>query len=206
MHDDTDTINETTEFDHHHDDLNSSPAPAWPKWIGGLTIAYAALMLTCAGLGTAMLPLQERMVEPLLEGAPMPEGMKATGMDWALMGTGLVLTLFLLFGGIFCVTRNPLARILVLIWAVPSIPMSLYNYVRQMEKQDSIRAWAEQYPSSPLAQQMNAGGQAGQQIGEIIGLVFTILLGVLVPAFYIIWFGFIKSKPEQMTGSSDTFA
>jgi len=133
----------------------------------------------------------------------MPDGMKASGMDWALMGIGLALTLLLLFGGIFCVSRNPICRFMILTWGVVSIPLSLFGYVRQMEKQESIRVWAEQYPESPLAQQMNAGGQTGQQIGEIIGLVMTILLGVLVPAFFVIWFGLIKTKPAQMTGAEE---
>jgi len=160
-------------------------------------------MLTCTGIGAVMLPLQSKFMEPLLEGAPMPDGMKASGMDWALMGIGLALTLLLLFGGIFCVSRNPICRFMILTWGVVSIPLSLFGYVRQMEKQESIRVWAEQYPESPLAQQMNAGGQTGQQIGEIIGLVMTILLGVLVPAFFVIWFGLIKTKPAQMTGAEE---
>ncbi len=187
------------------DDLFEGPPPAWPKWIGGIAIAWGALMLTCTGIGAVMLPLQAKFMEPLLEGAPMPDGMKASGVDWVLMGIGLVLTLLLLFGGIFCVARNPISRIMILIWGVVSIPLSLLSYMRQMEKQESIRVWAEQYPDSPLAQQMNAGGQAGQQIGEIIGLVLTILLGVLIPAFFVIWFGLIKTKPEQMTGTAEAF-
>lgn len=195
---------ESTDF--HEAELGGAAAPGWPKWIGGVTIAYAAIMLTCTGIGTVMLPLQEKLMAPALDGAPMPDGMKASGVDWFIMGSGLVMTLVLLFGGIFCVTRNPIARILVLLWAVPSIPMSLFSYMRQMDKQESIRAWAEQYPNSPLAQNMNAGGQTGQQVGEIIGLVLTVVLGILIPAFYIMWFGFIKTKPEQMTGSVESIA
>lgn len=133
----------------------------------------------------------------------MPDGMKATGTDYILMGVGLVLTLLLLFGGIFCVTRNPICRFMILIWGVISIPLSLFGYVRQMDKQESIRQWAQQYPDSPLAQSMNNSGATGAQIQEILGLVFTILLGVLVPAFFVIWFGIIKTKPEQMTGSAE---
>jgi len=186
-------------------DLFSEAPPSWPKWIGGMAIAWGALMLTCTGIGAVMLPLQSKFMEPLLEGAPMPDGMKPNNIDWTLMGIGVVLTLLLLFGGIFCVTRNPISRIMILIWGVVSIPLSLFSYSNQMEKQASIRAWAEQYPDSPLAQNMNAGGATGQQIGEILGLVMTIVLGILIPAFFVIWFGLIKTKPEQMTGTEERF-
>ncbi len=142
----------------------------------------------------------------MLEGAPLPEGMKANGTDWMLMGFGFAITLFLLVGGIFCVMRNPISRMMILIWGVFSIPISLISYVRQLDKQESIRAWAQQYPDSPLAQQMNAGDQTTQQIGEVVGLVLTIILGVLIPAFFIIWFGLIKTKPEHMTGSEEIIA
>lgn len=35
----------------------------------------------------------------------------------------------------------------------------------------------------------------------MIGLVFMIVLGVLVPLFYLIWFGFVKTRREQYEGS-----
>ena len=90
-----------------------------------------------------------------------------------------------------------------MIWAIPSIPLSLYSYTVQMGKQDSLREWAKQYPDTQYAQMLQSQGATGQQIGEIIGLALTIVLGVLIPAFFILWFGFIKTKPEQMTGTED---
>lgn len=102
--------------------------------------------------------------------------------------------------------RNPLSRLLILIWAIPSIPMALYNYTVQMDKQASLQEWAKQYPDTQYAQMLSAQGATGQQIGQIVALVLTILLGVVVPAFFIIWFGFMKTKPEQMTGSEEVIA
>jgi hypothetical protein len=193
-------------IDSYEEDLFASPPPGWPKWIGGLAIAWGGLMLTCTGIGLVMLPMQSKFIGPMIEGAPMPDAFIVKPMDWAFMGIGLFLTFFLLFGGIFCVMRNPLSRLLILVWAIPSIPMSLYNYMVQMDKQASLQEWAKQYPDTQYAEALNQAGATGQQIGQIIGLVLTILLGVIVPAFFIIWFGFVKTKPEQMTGSEEVIA
>lgn len=193
----------TEPIESYEEDFSASPPPAWPKWIGGLAIVWGGLMLTCTGLGAVALPFQAKMMAPLIEGAPMPDALKAEPLDWVLLGVGLIFTLCLLFGGIFCVSRNAFGRVLILVWAIPSIPMALYSYVRQMDKQQSLRDWAEQYPDTQYAEMLRTQGATGQQIGEIIGLVLTILLGVIVPAFFILWFGFIKTKPEQFTGSDD---
>lgn len=160
-------------------------------------------MLTCTGIMAVMAPLGPKMIEPMLDGAPMPEGLTVGPIDWVMIVVGLVLTLSLLFGGIFCVMRNPTARLLILIWAIPSIPFSLFNYMHQMDKQASVREWAKQYPDTEYARVLAAQGAQAQQIGEIIGLVMTIALGVVIPAFFIIWFGLIKTKPEQMTGTNN---
>lgn len=177
--------------------------PAWPKWIGGIAIGWAGLMLTCSGVLTVYVAFLPSLVEGSLEGAPMPEAMQLGALDWTLLLTGIALLFALLFGGIFCVTRNPLCRVLILLWGVSSIPLSLVNYVRQMDAQASLQKWAEQYPDTPLAQQLTAGGDTGQQVGQIISLVITILLGVIIPAFFIVWFGFIKTKPEHFTGAAE---
>ncbi len=176
--------------------------PGWPKWIGIVTIVYATILLGCTGIGAAFAPLQGKMMEPLLDGAPMPDGMKLSGLDWAFMGLGLVFTIILLFGGIFCVMRRPVCRWMLVFYGVCSIPVSLWSYVRQLEKQESIRVWVEQYPDTQLAEMMRMQQQGNAQaIGEMVGLVMILLLGVLVPLFYLIWFGFVKTKPEQYEGS-----
>ena len=56
--------------------------------------------------------------------------------------------------------------------------------------------------SIPLTRQ-RAGGLAAFvcALCYVVGLVMILLLGVLVPLFYLIWFGFVKTKPEQYEGS-----
>jgi hypothetical protein len=193
----------TEPIDSHDEDLFAGPAPAWPKWIGGFAIGWGGLMLTCTGLMSVYIIFLPNMVEPGLDGAPLPEAMQLGPVDWSLMGVGTVGILMLIVGGVLCVMRNPTSRILILIWAISSIPLSLVNYVRQMDAQESMRAWAQQYPDTQLAQQMSAGGESAQQIGEVVGLAMTIILGIIIPSFFVIWFGFIKTKPAQMLGSEE---
>ena len=184
----------------HDEDLFASPPPAWPKWIGGLAIAWGGLGLTCVGLGGLGLAFQGKLVEPALEGAPLPDALVATGLDWALLGISLLITFVLLFGGIFCVMRSPVGRKLILIWAIVSIPTALWSYSIQSGKQASLIEWAKTYPDTQYAQQVQMSTGA---VGQAIGLGLTIIFGVLVPGFFILWFGFIKTKPEQMTGTED---
>jgi len=194
----------TEPIESHDEDLFAGPAPAWPKWIGGFAIGWGGLMLTCTGVMSAyILFLLPKMMEPALEGAPMPEAMQPGLLDWSLMGVGALSLLLLIVGGVLCVMRNPVSRILILIWAIPSIPLSLVNYVRQMNAQESMQAWAQQYPDNPMAQQMIAGGESAQQISAIVTLAITIFLGIIVPGFFVIWFGFIKTKPAQMLGAEE---
>tara|TARA_R110000737_G_scaffold2923_8_gene8842 strand:+ start:97199 stop:97804 length:606 start_codon:yes stop_codon:yes gene_type:complete len=193
----------TEPIDSHDEDLFAGPAPAWPKWIGGFAIGWGGLMLTCTGIMSAYILYLPKMMEPMLEGAPLPEAMQLGLLDWSLMAVGILALLLLIVGGVLCVMRNPLSRVLILIWGISSIPFSLVNYVRQMDAQESMRAWAQQYPDNTIAQNMTAGGQSAQQIGEVVGLAMTIVLGIIVPAFFVVWFGFIKTKPAQMLGAEE---
>lgn len=187
-------------IDSYDGDLFASPPPAWPKWIGGLAIAWGGLGLTCSGLGALGSSFQANMIEPMLDGAPMPEAVVPTALDWGLLGIGVLLSLVLLFGGIFCVMRSPVSRVLILGWGLCSLPLALWSYSIQMGKQASLAEWAKLYPDNQYAEQINMmnGG-----IGQVIGLAMVLIFGVLVPGFFIIWFGFIKTKPSQLTGVDD---
>lgn len=193
----------TEPIDSHDEDLFAGPAPAWPKWIGGFAIGWGGLMLTCTGLLSAYVIYLPTLMETALEGAPLPEAMQLGLLDWSLMGVGALSLLLLIVGGVLCVMRNPVSRVLILIWGIASIPLSLVNYVRQMNAQESMQAWAQQYPDNPMAQQMIAGGESAQQISAIVTLAITIFLGIIVPGFFVIWFGFIKTKPAQMLGAEE---
>lgn len=193
----------TEPIDSYEDDLFAGPPPAWPKWIGGLAIAWGGLGLPCTGIASLGLVFQEQMVQQKISGAPMPEVIQNPGLEWVVMIAGLVLTVVLLFGGIFCVMRSPVSRLMILGWGILSLLLSLWSYTIQTAKFNSLQEWAKLYPDTQYAQEINMmSGGIGQ--GVILGM--TILFGVIIPGFFIIWFGFIKTKPEQMTGSEEVIA
>lgn len=191
---------EPTDF---HETLFSEEAvPSWPKWIGGLAIAWGGLGLPCTGMGMLGLAFQKKGVESKLDGAPMPEVFMNPGQEWILMGIGLMLTFLLLFGGIFCIMRKPVSRIMILGWGLVSVPLALWSYIIQTNKLESLMAWAEINPSTQYAQELEM--MAG--VMPVIVLVMTLIFGVIAPSFAIVWFGLIKTKPEQMTGTTESFA
>lgn len=188
--------------DFHEAELSGASLPSWPKWIGGLAVAWGGLALPCNGLGAVNLVFQEKMVEPKLDGAPMPEVLQHSGQEWAILVISLILGLMLLFGGIFCIARKPISRMMILGWGVLSIPLSLWSYLVVINKLDAQMAWAELHPSTQFAQELEMA--AG--IMPMIVLVMTLVFGVIAPSVAIVWFGLIKTKPEQMTGSEESFA
>ena len=128
--------------------------------------------------------------------------MKLNAVDYAIGGSGFILALVLLFAGIACVTHRPSTRIMHLVYAGISIPLNIVSYLNQMAKQESLQQWAQDYPDNPIAQSMDPSNAAAA-IGQIVGLVFFMLLGIGIPLFYLIWFGLLKTKPIQITGDDE---
>ncbi len=74
--------------------------------------------------------------------------------------------------------------------------------LNQMGKAELNSQWAQEYPSNPMAAGMN-GDSSAAMITQMISLGLMLLLGVGIPLFYLIWFGLVKTKPEQVTGSEE---
>lgn len=178
--------------------------PKWPKVIGIISIIWGSLGLVCGGLGLVALPFSSKLIEAALEdGQPVPYGMVATGTDYALAGIGFVLALLLLFAGIACVSHRPVTRKMHLAYALIAIPVVVWQYLNQQHKSELNIQWAKEFPDSPMAQGMDPAQNPGAGAGQLIGLVMLIVLGFGVPLFYLIWFGLIKTKPEQITGGEE---
>jgi len=194
---------ESTASEQWEPDELMNPRPKWPKVIGVISIVLASLGLTCGGIAMVLAPMSGKFMNAALKGDPMPYGMKFTGVDIAIGGIGLLLSVVLLFAGISAVTRRPITRPLHLTYALCAIPLNIWGALNQMGKQALNEQWAQDYPNNPMAQGMNGGGASGAQIGQIIGLVLLIVLGIGIPLFYLIWFGLVKTKPEQITGDEE---
>lgn len=176
--------------------------PKWPKVVGVVSILLASFGLTCGGFGLIMAPLSGSLMSGALNGDPLPYGMEIHALDYAIGGFSLLLSVLLLFAGIAAVTYRPLTRVLHLSYAGVIIPLGIWSYLNQLAKQELNMQWAQEFPNNQMAQSFNGSG-AGAAIGQIVGLVIFILLGVGLPLFYLIWFGLIKTKAEQITGGDE---
>jgi len=177
--------------------------PRWPKVIGIISIVWGSLGLVCGGLGLVMLPFSEKLSGMALKnGEPTPYGNIPTITDYSLAGIGFGLALLLLFAGIACVSYRPTTRVMHLLYGIISIPVVVWSFLNQQHKMELNTQWAKDFPDNPIAQGLNSGS-GGAAIGPIIGLIFLIVLGFGVPLFYLIWFGLVKTKPEQVTGGDE---
>lgn len=177
--------------------------PRWPKVVGVFSIVWGGLGLCCLGLGTAWTAILPSMVESQLNGDPMPSGFQMQIADWLIALVSFGLSLLLIFAGISALSYRPVTRLMHLVYGMVSIPLVVWSYIHNTAKQESIRIWAEQYPDNPIAQSMDPNANPGAAIGQVVGLVFLVVLGFGIPIFYLIWFGLIKTKPEQITGGDE---
>lgn len=183
------------------DDDAFIPPPKWPKVIGIISLCLGGLGLVCGGLGLFMSPVFANMVKPQLNGAPIPPHMVMGPIDYAVGAVGLVLTGFLIAGGIALVGRRPVGRVLHLLYAVPAMPLNIYNMIHTLDKQQAAMQWAKDYPDNPIAQGMNNG--PGQQIGSYVTICMFVVMGLGLPLFYFVWFALVKTKPVQITGTEE---
>lgn len=182
------------------DEREFLPAPGWPTPVGIVSLVMAGLGLFCGGVGLVMMPVMGNMLKSQLNGDPLPPTLVFGTADYAIGGVGLLCSVVLLAGGITLLGRRPVTRWLHLTYAGVAIPLNIWNMLRGFDKQAAATQWAQDFPNSPMAQQINAGGP-GQMIGPAIGLCLGVVLGIGFPLFVIIWFGLIKTRPEQITGT-----
>lgn len=172
--------------------------PLWPKVVGIISSIYAGLFLTCSVVGLALMPVWQSLSQPTYEGASSPPpSLSPDAITWMLSGIGVVVLLGLLFAGINTILRKPLGRTLHLLVAAVSIVLTFVNAWNQMRIQTALEAWAAENPDTIMAQQATASGGA---IGTIVSLGMVFIFGLVYPVFLLIWFGLVKTKPEDMTG------
>jgi hypothetical protein len=167
--------------------------PGWPIPVGIISIALA-------GLGSAAGSVSRRCPSSPTNGDPLPPTLVFGPIDYAIAGFGLLNTVFLLFGGIMLVGRRPIARTLHLVYSVAAMPLSIFQMVRNFDKQSQMAQWATDYPNNEMAKAINSGATS-QQIGEIFGLVLGVGIGIGFPLFVFIWFMLVKPKSTDITGT-----
>jgi len=184
------------------DDIATIDRPKWPKVIGIISIVLGGLGLVCGGLGLVMMPLAPSLMKGALEGDPVPYGMVPTATDFIIAGVGVLLSVLLVFAGITAVSHRPATRVLHIAYALLSIPMSIWSYLNQLEKAELNAQWAKDFPDNQMAAGMDPANPAAAA-GQLFGLVMLLVIGIGIPAFYLVWFGLIKTRPEQITGGDE---
>ena len=172
--------------------------PKWPRGIGIISIILGSIGLLCsvgaAGAGVFLAPLQQQAVSDLAPDAdPLPGAM--TPLIWVSLIFGTGLAFLQLIGGVFCASYKPVARPTLLIYGVLGIVSTFLGVYANMQQQGVMSDWAQANPGNPIADQMNSDAQA---ISQLVGLAIGLLLGLGISLFYVIWFGLVKTKPEQM--------
>ncbi len=124
------------------EDVDLTERPRWPKVIGIISILYGAFGLTCGGIGSAFAIVMPSLIESQLNGDPVPDGMIMHGADYLLLAVGLFLAGLLIFAGIAAVSYRPLTRMLHLMYAGCSLPITVLSYLNQTAKQESMQEWA----------------------------------------------------------------
>lgn len=174
--------------------------PTWPKVIGIMSIIFGSLAVFCGGIAVFSPLMFAGMVEPQLNGDPIPPNMKIAPATIALTAFSLLFNFVLIGAGVLAVQRKPVTRWTHLGYAVLMVPMTLAAVWWQFEVQAQTLAWAEQYPDNPIAQQQITQNQQMGNALAIIGAVITLLITLAWPLFCMIWFGLIKTKPSHVTG------
>ena len=179
--------------------------PGWPKALGITDISLGAVSLLCMACGIfgLLMPMMfaAQMQQQFSDGLP-PAMLSPSPLMYVSMSVGLVLNIFLIVNGIILLLRLPSARMLHLVYAVLALIGFVVSMSISLQHQAAISEWVNQNPNTKFAQQQQASGIYGQIAGWAIG----ILLGAVWPVFCLIWFGFVKRTPKDMTGEEATSA
>jgi hypothetical protein len=167
--------------------------PAWPLVIGWVSIAWTAVGLLCSVCGVGAVAVMPQFMPP--EQGPLPPTMQLTPLMVGLTGAGVLMAFFLLTCGVMCLRRNPACRSLYLIYAFLGLAMVGATIYLQLQQSATMAKWAAENPNSVYAQGYKTPGQI--QASQAIGVVMGILFGGAWPTFLLIWFGLVKTKPEQ---------
>ncbi len=192
------------DFDPNAEHLFADP-PKWPKVVGILSIIFGSIAVLCGALMTASVPFFGGMMEPMLEGDPLPPTMHLNAIDWASTACSMLGNILLIAGGAALVTLKPAARGIHLVYAVLLIVAIVLYAVSAFGKIDDLRVWAETY-NNEMAQNMRQQFQAGGEITQMIGPAVVSVISVCWPIFCLVWFGIVKTKPSDISGESDPAA
>jgi len=169
--------------------------PSWPTAVGVVSIILGSLFTLC-GFLMPLMPMFMKSFVPA--GEELPPSLQFSALQWGLGIAGWLFSIVLLIGGIACVRRSYVARWLHLAYALFGFIATPLNIMIQVGIHEKMKVWVAEHPKSPFAQ--GQGGAAGTW-GVIIGIVMTLLISLAWPSFCAIWFGALKRRPVDFTGT-----
>lgn len=172
-----------------------APLPVWPKVVGILSIVWGSLGLVCGGLGSLLTPLMSSWMTKAAQGYPLPPTMAFGPVEFVFAAARALVGGLLLLAGIMLVSRNATARPLHLFYALVAMCLVATGSVWAFIKNGQMAQYVADYPDSPLAMGHNAAI-------SLILLVVAVLVAMVWPLFCLIWFGLVKRRPEDMTGTA----
>ncbi|MBL4591540.1 MAG: hypothetical protein JKY96_06225 [Phycisphaerales bacterium] len=171
--------------------------PAWPLVIGIIFILYASFGILGNGMGLVMMRFSTGMIQWQLDGDPLPPSM-VLGPKMITVGLfGLGLSAYLLIAAILLTVRRPSARKHFIIYGVLALALTVIRLVNGLVDMASLDRWSQQYPDNQYAQSIN---MPYQSIMQVSALVVFVAFWLAVVLFVLIWFGRVKTDPNQITG------
>lgn len=193
-------MNDSNGFDPNSAELFTDP-PTWPKVVGILSIVFGGLSLFCGSAALAMVPFSKGMIEPQLNGDPMPPSMELTAADMAVAALSLSLNLLLVIAGAGLLNRKAVSRILHFAYAFLFLPVVVGSVLMQFQKQGAMEQWAADYPDNPIAKSVQQQQDLPVPM-PLIQALATLIISLAWPCFLVIWFGLFKTKHHHMTGEA----
>lgn len=176
--------------------------PGWPIPIGIIGLCFGVLGLLTPVLGVLSLVLFKGVVEQQLDGIPLPPSMELGPVMIFQIVAGVLINGLLMVAGISLFMRKSIARMAHLAYAVISFVLLGVYAITQIGMMRDMRAWCEEYAGNQFVDQQAMGLDF-----QPIGLVVSLLLGAMWPAFCVVWFGMIKRTDDDITaGTHDPLA
>ena len=187
------------------EDYDLVEPPGWPKGVGVTSIVLGSLGLTCGLGGLGMAAFQKQMLSLMpseMQQYEMPPSASPDMLDYTLMGIAPLVSVLLLTAGIMTAMRSINGRYAHLAYGLIKLVLIGVGIWIGLENLQADIAWRETQPAdNPFAQ----GNSSTDMLGPIAVIGMSLMFAIW-PIFSLVWFGVVKTKPEDFTGGVEPVA
>ncbi len=174
--------------------------PKWPKVVGIISVAWGVISIGCAGCGLAGAAsgsfMGDMMKQQFDDGLPPQFTQGVSVVMIAASAVSAVVAVLLIAAGCVLLARKYAARILHLAWVAAAVLSALWGTYIQLGISQETKQWVRDNPNTKFAQAQN---QSGAGVLEAAGWALGLAVSLGYPIFCGVWFGFVKTKPEEYT-------